>query len=143
MLVSLLARRMLCRFDQYRAVAIDAFLLARASSSTIPAPDALALHEAFARLLAELPADMPSTPKSAAAASANGAGSSSGSYVQDIAPQVLRARFVMQNWAQPSFSRVRGSYECILQKYPAVRTQCKWVDAAESQAQQARNTSKQ
>ena len=40
---------------------------------------------------------------------------------------------MMQNWTQPSFSRVRISYERVLQKHPAVRAQCRWLDAAGQQ----------
>ena len=107
-------------------------------------PSSIQCHEQWPddphpEALAELPADMSSTSTSAAKATAEAdgsKGSGSSNYVQDIAPQVLRARFVMQNWAQPSFSRVRISYERVLQKHPAVRAQCRWLDAAGQQQQQ-------
>jgi hypothetical protein len=100
-------------------VTIGAFLLARiiaigAGGSALA--DAPALHEQFARLLAELPSDI---------------SSSGGGYVQEIAPQALHAPFVKASWKQPSFSRARASYEQVLQRYPALRTDCTWLDARE------------
>jgi hypothetical protein len=66
-------------------------------------------------LLVELPSDI---------------SSSGGGYVQEIAPQALLAPFVKASWKQPSFSRARATYERVLQRYPALREGCSWLDAA-------------